>query len=60
MSTRGTAVQLLTAMTVPDDDYTFGVFAAETAEIVAQICADVGAPAERISSGVGWMRPLGC
>lgn len=58
MSTRGTAVQLLTAMTVPDDDYTFGVFAAESAELVAQICADVGTPAERISCGVGWMRPL--
>jgi hypothetical protein len=60
MSPRGTVVQLLTAMTVPDDNYTFGVFAAESAEIVAQICAYVGAPAERISSGVGWMRPLDC
>ena len=58
MATRGTPVQLLTAMTVPDDDYTFGVFAAESAELVAQICADVGTPAERISCGVGWMRPL--
>jgi hypothetical protein len=60
MSTRRTRVQLLTAMTVPDDNYTFGVFAAESAEIVGQLCADVGAPAERISSGVGWMRPLDC
>ena len=56
MTTRGTPVQLLTAMTVPDDDYTFGVFAAESAELVAQVCADVGTPAERISCGVGWMR----
>lgn len=58
MATRGTPVQLLTAMTVPGDNYAFGVFAAESAEIVAQICGDAGAPAERISCGVGWMRPL--
>ncbi|OBB95490.1 hypothetical protein A5782_06920 [Mycobacterium sp. 852002-40037_SCH5390672] len=60
MSTRGTLVELLTAMTVPDDNYTFAVFAAGSAEIVAQICGDVGAPAERISCGVGWVRPLDC
>lgn len=58
MTTRGTPVQLLTAMTVPDDDYAFGVFAAESAELVAQVCADVGTPAGRISSGVGWTWPL--
>lgn len=60
MTARGTAVQLLTAMAVPDDNYTFGVFAAETAELVAQICADAGTPAERISCGVGWVRALDC
>jgi hypothetical protein len=58
MSARGARVQLLTAMTVPEDDYAFGVFAAESAEMVAQICGDVGAPAERISCGVGWVRSL--
>jgi hypothetical protein len=60
MSAGGDHVQLLTAMAVPDDDYTFGVFAAESAEAVALLCRDAGAPAERISSGVGWMRPQGC
>ena len=60
MSASGDDVQLLTAMAVPDDNYTFGVFAAESAEAVALLCRDVGAPAERISSGVGWMRPQGC
>ncbi|MGA7054876.1 MAG: hypothetical protein WBZ37_27130 [Mycobacterium sp.] len=60
MSTRGDQVQLLTAMAVPDDDYTFGVFAAESAELVTQLCRDVGAPAERLSSGVGWTRSQGC
>ncbi|BDB45312.1 hypothetical protein Mkiyose1665_36530 [Mycobacterium kiyosense] len=60
MATRGTVVRLLTAMTVPGDNYTFGVFAAESAEVVALICGDVGAPAERISGGVGWVRPENC
>jgi hypothetical protein len=60
MSASGDQVQLLTAMAVPDDNYTFGVFAAESADAVALLCRDVGAPAERISSGVGWVRPAGC
>jgi hypothetical protein len=60
MSSRGDRVQLLTAMAVPDDNYSFGVFAAESAELVAQLCRNVGAPAERISWGVGWMRSQGC
>jgi hypothetical protein len=60
MSAGGDQVQLLTAMAVPDDNYTFGVFAAESADAVALLCRDVGAPAERISSGVGWVRPTGC
>jgi hypothetical protein len=55
ISTRGKQVRLLTAMAVPADDYAFGVFAAESAEIVAQVCGDAGAPAQRISSAVGWM-----
>lgn len=56
MSTGGKQVRLLTAMAVPADDYAFGVFAAESAELVAQLCGDAGAPAERISSTVGWVR----
>lgn len=60
MSASGDHVQLLTAMAVPDDSYVFGVFAAESAEAVALLCRDVGAPAERISCGIGWTRPQGC
>ena len=56
ISTRGKQVRLLTAMAVPADDYAFGVFVAESAEIVAQVCGDAGAPAQRISSAVGWMQ----
>jgi hypothetical protein len=56
MSTRGQRVRLLTAIAVPADDYAFGVFAAESAELVAQVCREAGAPAERISSAVGWIQ----
>ncbi|ORW26156.1 hypothetical protein AWC19_05075 [Mycobacterium palustre] len=56
MSTGGKRVRLLTAIAVPDDDYAFGVFAADSADLVTQVCHDAGAPAERISPAVGWMR----
>jgi len=55
-SARGEPIRLLMAMAVPEDDYAFGVFAAESAETVAQVCDDAGAPAERISTAVGWER----
>ena len=54
MSADGTRIQLLMALAVPADDYAFGVFAAESAETVAQVCVAAGAPAGRISSTVGW------
>jgi hypothetical protein len=53
-SARGAKIQLLMALAVPTDDYAFGIFAAESAETVAQVCAEAGAPAERISAAVGW------
>lgn len=52
----GTQIRLLIALAVPADDYAFGIFAAESAETVAQLCADAGAPPERISSAVTWPR----
>ncbi len=58
VSAKGTQIRLLMALAVPADDYAFGVFAAESAEAVAQLCADAGAPAERISTAVGWSRAL--
>jgi hypothetical protein len=39
-------------------DYAFSVFAAEPAETVARVCADAGAPAERISAAIGWSNML--
>ncbi|BBZ70251.1 hypothetical protein [Mycobacterium paraseoulense] len=59
-SARGEPIRLLMAMAVPDDDYAFGVFAAESADAVAQLCDDAGAPAERVSAAVGWARHVDC
>lgn len=53
-SAQGGQVRLLMALAIPSDDYAFGVFAAPSAEIVAEICGDAGAPPERISAAVGW------
>ncbi|OBG28028.1 hypothetical protein [Mycobacterium sp. E3198] len=53
-SERGGRVRLLMAVAIPSDDYAFGVFAAPSAEIVAEICDDAGAHPERISAAVGW------
>ena len=59
-SARGAPIRLLMAMAVPDDDYAFGVFAAESADTVAQVCDDAGAPAQRISAAVGWASHIDC
>jgi hypothetical protein len=57
ISARGEQIRLLMAMAIPADDYAFGVFAADSANTVAQVCNDANAPAERISKAIGWMRP---
>ena len=44
--------QLLYALEVPQDAYAFGVFAAESADAVAQVCLLAGVPADRISAAV--------
>lgn len=54
VAARGTQIRLLMALAVLQDDYAFGVFAAESAETVARVCEGAGAPAERISAVVGW------
>ncbi|WP_077096963.1 hypothetical protein [Mycobacterium terramassiliense] len=54
VSARSGQVRLLMAVAIPSDDYAFGVFVAPSAEVVARICNDAGAPPERISAAVGW------
>ncbi|OBI81786.1 hypothetical protein [Mycobacterium sp. 1245805.9] len=56
LSARGARIRLLAALAIPDDDYAFGVFAAESADTVTQLCADAGAPPDRVSPAFGWLR----
>lgn len=58
ISAHGEPIRLLMVLAVPADHYAFGVFAAESAEAVAQVCVDAGAPAERISAAIGWLATL--
>jgi hypothetical protein len=44
--------ELLYALQVPQDAYAFGVFAADSAETVAQICEHAGLPADRVTAAV--------
>lgn len=52
ISAAGEQIRLLIAMAIPTDDYAFGVFAADSADAVAQVCAHAGAPPDRISAAV--------
>jgi hypothetical protein len=44
--------KLLYAVEVPEDSYAFGVFAAHSADVVAQACRQAGLPADRVSAAV--------
>ncbi|HXS87566.1 MAG TPA: hypothetical protein VN741_18215 [Mycobacterium sp.] len=52
MSARGAAVQLLIALAVPDDELIFGVFTADSAEVVDRTCNQAGLPAQRLSTAI--------
>jgi|SRR5947209_14164121 len=54
VSAAGKRIRLLMGLAVPTDDYAFGIFAAASADTIAQVCADAGAPADRISAAIDW------
>jgi hypothetical protein len=58
LSTAGSPVQLLMALAVPIDEVVFGVFAADSADMVAQACQRAGIPAERLTAAVHFGRSL--
>jgi hypothetical protein len=61
LSTAGSPVQLLIALAVPIDEVVFGVFAAGSADMVAQACQRAGIPAQRLTAAVrGGMLLSGC
>ena len=43
---------LLYALEVPQDAYAFGVFTADSADVVSQVCEQAGLPADRVSAAV--------
>jgi hypothetical protein len=52
LSTAGAPVQLLMAFAVPIDEVVFAVFAADSADMVAQACQRAGIPAQRLTAAV--------
>jgi hypothetical protein len=52
ISAGGSPVELLTMLAVPTDEVVFGVFAAGTADLVAQTCQEAGVPAQRLTAAV--------
>jgi hypothetical protein len=49
MSAKGASVRLLTVLVVPADEVVFAVFAACSAEVVAEACQRAGHPAARLT-----------
>ena len=57
ISTEGSPVQLLMTLVVPTDDVVFGIFGAESADLVAQACQQAGVPAQRLSAALDVTSP---
>lgn len=49
MGAAGLPVQLLMTLAVPTDEVVFGVFAAGSAQVVAEACNRAGRPAQRLT-----------
>lgn len=49
---QGHSIQLLATLAAPTDQVLYGLFAAESADTVAQVCREAGWPADRITSGI--------
>jgi hypothetical protein len=50
VSREGSPVRLLTMLALPTDQVVFGVFAADSADVVAQACQRAGIPADRLTA----------
>jgi hypothetical protein len=49
---QGIPVRLLNMLSVPTDEVLFGVFAADSAPVVARACEGAGLPAQRVTAAV--------
>jgi hypothetical protein len=59
-SAEGAQLRQLMTVAIPDDDYAFGIFAAESVDTVRQACTDAGACPDRISAAIGWPSTIDC
>lgn len=50
LSTDGAAVRVASVIAVPHDEVAFGVFVADSADIVTRTCNQAGFPAQRLSA----------
>lgn len=50
MSAHGSQVRLLNMLAVPSDEVVFGVFRADSAEVVSETCDLAGVPAQRVTA----------
>ncbi|OKH84253.1 hypothetical protein EB75_05560 [Mycobacterium sp. ST-F2] len=50
LSTDGARVRMSTLIAVPTDEVVFGIFVADSAEIVTRTCESAGFPAQRLSA----------
>jgi hypothetical protein len=53
VSSEGAPVRLLMTLAVPIDEVLYGVFGAQSPDIVSKTCLDAGVPHQRLSAGVG-------
>jgi hypothetical protein len=53
VSSEGTPVRLLVTLSVPTDEVLYGVFGADSQDIVSRTCLQAGAPHQRLSGHVG-------
>ncbi|MCT7658274.1 hypothetical protein [Mycobacterium deserti] len=53
MTDQGTPVRLLVTLAVPTDEVLYGVFGADSSDIVSRTCHAAGAPHQRLSADIG-------
>jgi hypothetical protein len=53
LSSAGASVRLLVTLAVPIDEVLYGVFGAESPDVVSKTCLEAGVPYQRLSGDVG-------
>jgi hypothetical protein len=52
MCKEGSPIRLLMTLAVPNDELIFGVFAADSEQVVAVVCSRAGIPTQRLSLAI--------